>query len=464
MPKATLRPVGGDGTDPLVAHNPSEATASRVYVNELRIPVADVDVHIRNEGPLAITRYAEVEFPSPYNGQDYLDAFRGSRPSLQSDWDTLRIELRDTVTGEYHTEFHGLVTGVGSSASDNDRIYKARARGPGHFLDKQATNIKLDEFDLAYGLDRITDALDGVFPFPVVSALGEDAQAPQATDPEGQANVGGIGVPSQYVAEENPRIGSKKHFRANRHTLADVVDYVAEKTGADIWLQPVEDGAVLTTVSDVTHEYRAHYLDQQSSESVGGGSSRDISVTAGDSAEADTTPERVAQIIANDALSELRPVNSAVAKGQAEASYGADTDIGLSVTNQYAKVTARHETLYERAGRTELTPGPYVESDGQNAEEVANDAVSALKEALRGATGGDMTTRLVAPVLPFDTIRAKPTCRGQSLSDTDPLTYEVHRVHHHIPNSGIPTTTLNVGVAVRDEDIVTERSWESVGT
>jgi len=57
------------------SYSPSENCATRVYVNGIRIPVADVDVYLRKEGDLDITRYAEIGFASPFRGTSYTDVF-----------------------------------------------------------------------------------------------------------------------------------------------------------------------------------------------------------------------------------------------------------------------------------------------------------------------------------------------------------------------------------------------------
>ena len=55
----------------------AQARDAKVYVNGTRVPAGDVDVHWRREGPAAATSYCEAEVISPYEGVDYIEAFKG---------------------------------------------------------------------------------------------------------------------------------------------------------------------------------------------------------------------------------------------------------------------------------------------------------------------------------------------------------------------------------------------------
>lgn len=417
---------GAGSTQGVRDHNPTGETDSKVFVNGTRIPVANADVHLRKEGPLDITRYAEVRFPAKYQGERYVDAFDTHQPDNQTSFDTLTIELQ-TGTGDFTTVFRGFVTGVG--ATDSSPIWECRARGPTNIL----TNIPAgNQFTLANGdivINYITNEVNRKFPFPVKSPTGK------ADDPlediqifERRKTLGNrIFRDTESSGDLAPRT-----FTENRHTLADVASWLRSKEGLRLWLEPTENGVVLLPLTNPTLEqHDAHYLDGN------------------------------VQIIENNALSELAPINTLVAKGEAVQSRLGVGNFEINLPqNKYFNAKVRHKQLYQRAGETELHADGFIESDGITTEEVENDAKSGLKDAVDKATAGDMEVLLNGDVIPFDTIRARPTCRSEA-EKTVPVTYEVSRVHHMVnPDEGVSRSLINVGVHTDiEQDIEVVRSW-----
>ncbi|MFA1610136.1 hypothetical protein [Halobellus rubicundus] len=408
-------------------------TNTRFYINGTRLPVADVDVHIRKEGPLDVTRYVEAKFPSPYAGIDWIEAFNGVDPSEQSSPDVLRLDVKDYITDDYSITFRGVVTGVGSTANGGSRIWKTRAQGPGQLLDKIPASQNYNGADLSLILSDVADRLSEKLPFPVATRSDDvDVQGDPATPltiPIVADLVNEIGV---------GQISTRKTFQANKHTLADVVRWARDKAGARIWLEPTPNGVALVGSKNPTADSSHHVAHNLGGDCI---------------------------IISNDALAELRPINTIVVNGKAARSLAAVGDFEINASrSEFTTVKARHEPLYRRSGGTELRGSTVKQTDAESKTEVENEARSMLKERIDETTAGTIQTLPRSPIVPFDTVEAVPSCQNEV--DQEPLTYEVQRVHHHLYANPSPDeqpyyTELNVGLKTDiEDDIEIVDSWE----
>jgi hypothetical protein len=418
----------GGGIPP---HDCEKDTDSEVYVNETRIPVADVDLHVRKEGPLDLSRYVEGEFASPFRDVDYIDVFDGLNPSQQDSFDTLSIEIQDHVTGDYHLAFNGVVTGVGNAPDSGGKVWMFRGQDPNLLLDKIPASANFRNTTAKDVLEYVQRELAKKVPFEVAMEVRDDEDVQQTTIGQSiSAGVPQLGV----IAKFTDLLSTPKTFQRNKHSLADVVDWLGEKTNTHVWLQPTEDGVgFVATDKPTAPTHTAHYLD-------------------GDGHEV--------KVVNNDAYVELKPVNTLVVKGSAAKSLGSVGSFDLTApSGTFFKAKARHQPLYERAGERELRAEREELSDAMSVTEVENEARRVLKKNIDETTGGDMQT-LLAPIRPFDVIEALPSCDGEVAPDLDPITYEVNRVHHKIKGSGLSETQLNVGVKSSLDDIEVIKSWE----
>ncbi|WP_135302115.1 hypothetical protein [Haloarcula amylovorans] len=427
-----------------MAHNPETETPSRVFVNGKRIPMGDLDVYVRKEGPLDVTRYVEGTFASPYKGEDYAGYFQGLEPQNQSSYDILRVELRDAVTEEYDTVFHGFVTGVGNT-NGNLSEWEFRARGPGMTLNNIPASQTFTSASVDDVLRYVEHTVDDKLPINVEAVIGGQPLRNTSVEDVSEGIIDLIPILGSPLLKDDDDgyindLLSKTVFKANKHTVADVLSWIGDRTATRFWMEPVEEGTVLVGTKQPTAiGYDAHYL---------GG---DIDV------------------INNDALVELTPVNTLVANGKAASSLVAAGDWELNIPdNTYWSVKARHGPLYKRAGETEYIGEPEFASGAESLQEVKNEAKSLLKQNIDQSTSGDIQTRLAAPVKPFDTLDALPTCDEEIATNQNPITYEIQRVHHKVragnnPENERTHTELNVGLhAAMDEIEVIEKSKKSV--
>jgi hypothetical protein len=410
-------------------YEPDCKTDSRVYVNGTRLPASDVDVWMRKEGPLDIGRYAEVEFASPFRRDNYATVFDGLDPDNQSDWDTLRVEIKDYQTDEYTTEFHGMVTAVGNGVGP-EQLWKARAQGPALFTDKIAASQTFDDPTVGTILKYAAFAMAEKLPLTIPVETDGTELDRGVIDSIGDNWFGIIGDAARFL----DGYLTSKSFQSNKHTIADVVNWLKGKTGTRLWFEPTQQGAILVGSTEPTEVgHTAHY--------EGGNTA----------------------IINNDALVEVNPVNTIKVNGKAANSLFEGTDFEIHYGgDRYYRAKARHKPLYERAGKTEYLGETEFASDANTSDEVKNEAKSALKDAIDSATSGDMQTLLKTPIKPFDTITARPTCQSSPATDVQPITYEVSRVHHQIRTGSSDEQTmteLNVGVHAALDDIEIVDSW-----
>lgn len=413
--------------NPSATYQPDCKTDSRVYVNGQRLPSAGLDLYMRKEGPIDVARYVEGEFASPFHGTSYTDFFQ-SADGNQRAFDVLRVELKDYATDDYYTAFHGVVTGLGNTAGGPSKLWKYRAQGPAFFLSKVPASKTFRGARAKDVLQYVADELQERLPYAVEVALPDDNPdtGTGEIDTRSSFNFPILGALAKYTG----LLSTPKAFKANTHQLADVLDWLGDKVGMKIWLEPTQSGVALVATDQPTmRSHEAHYLD-------------------GD-----------VYVVNNDALIELRPANTLVVKGAAKGSKGPLNPFGLfSDPDTYVKAKARHRTLYERAGETELHADTESLTDAQSSAEVKNEAKSRLKSEIGGATTGDMQTLLAANVRPFDTIEAQPTCDENVSIDASPITYEVDRVHHEV-RAGVSTTTLNVGVHAALDEVEIVDTW-----
>jgi len=421
--------LSGSGGTSITPYDPDCETDSEVYVNGTRLPAGDIDIYIRKEGPLDISRYVEGTFASPFRGEDYTETFNGLNPAEQDSFDTVVVTVKDTMTDDYNLTFRGVVTGVGNS-SGPEKEWNFRAQGPGLLLDRIPASGKFTDATALDVLKYVRQELDDRLPFSVSLETITDEDAQELTIGQTISRLAPVlgGAAKMFDVLSTP-----KTFTSNKHSLADVVNWLRDKTGVRIWLTPTTNGVgFIATATPTIREHEAHYL---------GGN---------------------VAVVNNDALSELKPANTVVLKGSAKKSLVSVGPFSINEPqDEYTAVKARHQTLYERAGRSELHAETNGVSDGAESNEVANEAQSILKDAIDEATGGDMQTLLRSPIKPYDTITAKPTCDENEASNTRPLTYEVSRVHHEITGGSLSQTTLNVGVKASMDDIEIVNSWKN---
>ena len=437
MSTATQSPAAKD-------YEPTSTCLSRVYVNGTRIPTAEVDVRLRKEGPLGINRYAEANFASPWGDQDYLSLFGQFNDDL-SETDTLRIDVRDQKEETYQSVFNGVVTGVGNSHNDNRKIHRVRARGPELFLDKiPASKRFTNDTSVADILGYVLEELNKNFAMTIDSGGFGDSTVDDVDETDlfsaAQSLVEGIPIANNLILSTLDDLTSEKTFQRNKHNLSDVTDWLQDKIQSRIWIQPTQEGGQLLVTSNPVKNnptHRANYLNN--------GQTR---------------------IIENNALVEIKPINTIVVKGGTRRSVenpGAFGYEARGVDKKFTTAKARHTELYDRANGKELSD-TVVKTDATTVKEVENEAKSILKKKVDEATSGEITITHDRLVQPYDTVVAKPTVNAEDRLSIDPIEYEVSRCHYKVrPNDNDVVHHINLTCGIQtdiENDIEIIRSWD----
>jgi hypothetical protein len=424
---------------------PTNPCPTRVYVNGTRIPAADVDVHLRKEGPLDINRYAEVNFASPWNDKDFLGEFDSIKELTQEDVnsaapnldqlleneapspDTLRIDCRNQGDDAYNVLFHGIVTGVGDSPNGNRKIHHCRAQGPEHYLDKIPASKQWNRTTVEDVIQYVVNELNKNYVLDIGLGDVNVSVAEDTADGTNPLSLSNFLNPRLLYTED---LITGKTFQANKHTLANVVGWLTDKVGGRTWIQPTLDGAsffIIKNVTTTSTNHKAHYLNN--------GNTR---------------------IINNTALKQIKPLNTIILNGKAAETFAEVGDFEINMpAGKFTQVKARHDVLYQRNNQKELTE-TIRKSDSESKEEVIQEAKSILKQKVDEATSGSMQVTHDRFIQPFDTIEARPTVNGQS-NEVSPLTYEVHRCHYkaHPNENTVPHIDLNCGVQTNVEEDIT---------
>ena len=432
---------GGTGPEAIDGHTCDDAQVdAKLFVNGVRVPITDIDIRKRKEGPLSYTAYAEGTIISPYDGTDYIRAFRGSSPTSQTDEDVIRIAVKDYTTEIFSDSFIGTVTGIGNSPDGIERSWSFRAEGFGHIFDAIPAG-KTFGGDAGFNIDTVVEYIRKELNKRASISLTQSAGVTTETKIQGSKGflekARDFILPSTLVKPADPvEPDFTKTFQRNRDTLTDVIRFLEDTFNVYTFIVSIGGEPTLVVTEDPHFmDHKAHYL---------GGE---------------------LQIINNDALAELRPVNTLIAKGDAKGSRSGPIGVFERYEGPplYGKAVARQEQLYERAGQRELVADT-IEVDAKERKTIEQKARRQLKESIDSATGGDMQTFLRTPIKPYDVIEAQPTCDETAATTLDPITYEVNRVHHKIRSGKRSGTVLDVGLHtdVQDDVTIAEFGWEEV--
>lgn len=435
---------------------PDEIRGEDTTDSSVGIPVFGdgVTVHERKDGPMSISRRAEVEMPLNAFGTDwfeYIHAFNqeGEMQRATVVMDTYRLPESsmsvESVPGGEMEVMTGYIGGVGSNGTNTGNL---TIFGPYNLLSSIPVGVRIDPGDggLASVMEWFTHRYEQgqtVFDSVDYDVVG----AENITTP----TPGGLGT---------------KGFSANRDTMTDVVEWIREEFSMRMWFEPdpETDGGViiklefLPEVIETFFEYDVFEALEDSGE---------ISPARFDASQTyDATEDGDVDIIYNNALYEMKPYNTLILRGTETHEPPDPRDVALHTgmvgatprpTGRYPETTARFPELVQRAGG-EM---PVVRDvDMNTTDELENTARKQLKDELDTVSGGTMDLLLSPMISPHDRIVAQPGCAGVLNTDLPELTYEIQRVAHKVrPNSddgGVYQSEISVSMAVPAEEIEVE--------
>lgn len=436
----------------------SGGTADNVDSAGLPVFGDGVTVHERKDGPLSISRRAEVEIPLNAFGTDwfkYVNAFSqgGEMQRATVMMDIYRLpessmSVEPVPEGEMKA-ITGYIGGVGSNGTNTGNL---TIFGPYNLLSSIPVGVQIDPGGggLASVMEWFTHRYE---------------QGQTVFD---SVNYDIVGIDN--ITTPTPAGMGTKSFSANRDTMSDVVEWIQKEFSMRIWFEPdseVEGGVILKLefLPDVVEDL----FEYDTFEELDGG------ISAADFSAAktyDATEEGDIDIIYNNALYEMKPYNTLVLRGTETHEPADPEDIALDTsmsaatprpTGRYPEATARFPELIERSGG-EM---PVVRDvDMNSTEELANAAREQLKSELDTVSGGTMDLLLSPMISPHDKIIAQPACAGVLDTELPELKYEVQRVAHKVrPNSDdneVYQSEVSVSMAVPAQEIEVETTLKDI--
>lgn len=273
---------------------------------------------------------------------------------------------------------------------------------------------------------------------------------------------------TEFIGEQTNFDVGGESFTTNRHTLQDVYDWFERRTNASLFFTPQSDA--VTLVADVVPERRL-FADQNVIEYIDDKFSN-IRETVGDIADTELLdelpfditglstgdgyrPHQNVRIIENDALYEMKPMNTLHLRGASRKGLFADQsspDYNGSRSITYPSVKAVHPGLLEASDGYELAP-EVVESDATTLEQAEFEAKKALREELSETSEGEIIMNGTPRILPFDRLDAFEQCGDDIKFEQVPVQYEVESVKHEKMADDIFKTRLQVSIWANDRTI-----------
>lgn len=422
----------------------------------VEIPTTNVELYVNKSGVADIQRTAKVEFPTEWDGQPVIDLIQGFRPEAEGAFSFARISFREgfTTDNPWEVVHFGFVGGtIGKSGEPG--VSRMWVYDMADLMGGMPVGVTFENILPSDVMGRVADRVNDTLPAYVTvdTEILEAFLAPfVTTGPDGQE------IP-RPVAEQLP----SKTFQNNRDTLLDIMTWVSSQTSANWYFAPHEDGVTLTLDADPqltlfqqeelaeTEEERRHRLDLEPWEET-----------------PEATIENV-DIIDNEALFDIQPVNTVIVRGETDASSvqgegvfeKVEDYIGdkLVPSREFPVVKVRAQNIYDRQG-IELAP-PIVESDDITISGAIQTAYAVLNEELSQPAEGEIIMYGEPTIAPDALIDALPTCNGKIEStEVPPIRYQVEEVKH-IKKAGQPyKTEIRVSAFAKDIAIIEARMEE----
>jgi len=453
----------------------------RVRVSEdgelVEIPTVEVETKV-SKGLTDRDTLTRVIFPirwQGYNVATIIDPWVGRhRDTVDGNFDIATVEWRDERTNEWYPVQTGWIRGVGGAPKTGTA--KFVIQGFETFLDK----IRVSK---GFGTGGITGR-SGVPSYDDILSFVEQKLNNTNINKKGQQitaelvdnnfdgiqenyNEGGIltGTGKFYNSITRNSIATKK-FNSNEHSLKDVLDFYTERLDQEWYFDNVGN---LLVVDNPDNSRRNIYQDRVY--------------------PLDDPPEavRVVNVLENDALVEISPVNTIWVEGDTASSVGQATDMLLAPIAYYAplidgdgaeEVAARNNRRQTAnyplavAWYPPLMPNEPTEEDllakqpserqggiGQNYSTDASDPRKAedtarkrLKEEIVTIGEGDMMVKGMPRIRPNDKVLAYPVrCNSAVSQDVKP--YNVESITHRQKHGKMYKTEIDCTVYV-EEDLI----------
>lgn len=471
----------------------------------VRMPITQTETRINKDGVADITRTARVDCPVTWgvqpDGESKVQIYEyvgASEKEENPEFDSARVYYWNDYIEQYQIVHFGYVASIGPAAENGTfrfYVYDASdlmkninvtktydeptapqvARYVGSTVDADTPINVRDAITTTVGRQDVTVLAEEPLPEiadpienegSIESFSGDVAGWLNETTPititeEGATGLGDSLNVSAWL-DDALHAGGHKHFRRNRHTLANVMNWLTDEIGGSWWFKPFENGVDLVVNNGVTDGFdiaRTSYYD-------GNFDPDELDYVLGENLAA-------VDVLNNTSLEDLKPINFLELKGETANSFlGQNVDavdldgpIGASrgQTNKYPHVQVRYPPLLERTGGKRLGPNP-IDSGVQTEEEAKKEAVKQFKQQHEDSTSGSMEVKSLPSIRPYDYMAAVPVCNDTFDSEMNPIQYEVNSIQHQTKPEERYTTLLGVSMAINEDLIDVESSMEELNT
>lgn len=293
------------------------------------------------------------------------------------------------------------------------------------------------------------------------------------SDALGEAVSGDVGDSIGTAIDPDEETTVKK-FVENHDTLGDVYEWLQRKIEGKVHFEPNLNS--VTMLTDVSTSRRVFAQDSVVDEYEGIGMSNLDWVPSllGDWLPIDDLEIPYAwheevSVINNDALFEMKPINTLHLRGDTSKSLvvegsgfdGQQAQIGSfggagfrAGSKTYPVVKVQVPSLLEAAEGVELAPS-VVESDADELDKAEREARKQLSDKLEEATEGSILLEGEPRIMPYDRLDSFEVCQGDVTYEQVPVSYEVESVKHVKQSDGTFKTDLNVSIWANDKTIRT---------
>lgn len=420
----------------------------RLTINGTNIPTVNqgVTTEISNSsqknGP-DLTRLTEAFVPLEWKDEDITSGIQAFDPTSQSNYDKATVEWQHVRNPGTWTKAHrGFVRGV--SGSESTGVARVIISDPASLM----TAIPFSGKYNYPSTDKVFNDVVQEFNENSIFNAAVSMSASREVDGGGGGGTsiieGAISDLSFGLLGEGSNLQDQKTFKKNRHSCADVLDWATEAAGGK-WYFDLQGTNQLQLVYDSGTGSQTFVQREKS------GSPQDQQLKNQGAFPQCGLAEL--DIISNDALAELFPINTLTVKGATGASvFGRDVSMVPGEKAPYVRVT--YPPFLERAGGNVV--GETIETDNVTLQSATNKAKRELEKRILDSGTGQIECYGNGSPRPYDTVVAKPECNDVLTSSVNPLTHEIAKVVHEKPATKEMITFLDVSPVVDPSEIEVE--------
>lgn len=455
----------------------------------VRIPITSVETRINKDGPADLTYTSRVDVPVTWgqtpDGEEKIPIYEyvgAANKEENAEFDVARVAYWNQYTERYQIQQFGYVATIGPSTENG--VFRFYIYDTSDLMQNISVTKTYDgptaenvaqfvAYDGDYGVEANTPInVEAVS----TTAPGERREVVGAYEGTAEDVAGWLNdtVPILKFAEGdddaiNPfrefvddalHTGGHKHFRRNRHTLVDVMEWLTDEVGGAWYFEPRAEGVVLVVNNGVSDDFaiaRTSYYDGQVDPD-------DVDYTIGNN-------HIPIDVVNNSSLEDLKPINHLELNGEsADSFFGINTDRTIlggplgaprGQTDKYPHIEVTYPPLLERAGDRKLGPPP-IESDKTTLAEARQKAVKEFKKEHEDSTDGSVEVRAIPSIRPYDYLTAVPVCNDTFDADMLPIQYEINTVVHSVKADEPYMSSLGVSIALDEAALDVESSFLEV--